>query len=95
MAKKKKPSFFAGLGRSIVQNLPLLLGGVLLFVVGLITDVLILRILSISMFIAYFLSCSVQSVYSVTSKSIERAGEDPPKDAVVKKDRNDQEETKQ
>ena len=78
----ERPSFFSGLFHGIVRNLPLLAAGAVLLIIGLIFDARILRFISYSLFLAYFLSCSVQALYGISSKSYLRAheGEDKRKD---------------
>ena len=83
--KAGRPSFFSGLMRGIVQNLPLLLAGGLLLAIGWIFDVQPVRFIAYSLFIAYLLCCSFQAFYGLSSKSLLRANE-PSKDEKDEKD---------
>ena len=90
--KEKKPSLFKGFFKGFSLNLPLLIGGVVLLIVGLAADVRLCRLLSYSLFLAYALSASVQAVYGVSSNGYLRSKEDEEEhktDQSEKKRRSD------
>ena len=72
----KKPTFFGSLGRGIVHNLPLLIGGGVLLLIGVLAEQRILRYLGYSLFIAYVLSCTIQAFYGISAKGYLKAQEE-------------------